>query len=178
MPQPKREPEPRPEFHTLWLNRYDPAALRHIVDPDVPMVILENHYPRGRVDWYEAVIPVSETTLMAPRQETVRHVWMDLAMPVAAFLERIAEFEAFHQIGFYQMQRLPPSSFKLMNVKGGRALVHKQAGVELNFYAPSRFDPALASSIDRDVISRVAMRLDKAGIRYRLGGGLFGNDDD
>lgn len=73
-----------PEWHTLAIAHGTVEDLRHLLDPEVPIVHVWYHHPVSNTAWMDEWLPLCKG---GPRQPLrVRNLQFDFEMPIAAFL--------------------------------------------------------------------------------------------
>jgi hypothetical protein len=128
------------------------SVLAHVLDPSVPFVWVQRHWPNPRVEWRVARVPLSRDG--QPRDVEVRSLEYDLQLPTARFLELLPEFED-KGMNLYQMVRRVPDTLTLYRV-ADHAIdgVLIQVGLHLRFSLPHAGETAELASPHRDVLER------------------------
>jgi hypothetical protein len=148
--------ETAPGLFSLILPPCTARILGGILAAEVPFVIIEDHPIHRSLEWIDAMMPLSDVSLMRPICLSVRDVRMDVALETTRFLENLAEFESFG-LSLYQLGRRPANTLRFADVTDRRlrAALYREADVHLAFHLPHPSENASLSAPIRETVQRV-----------------------
>ena len=150
-----------PGMFALTLPPCSTAVLPRVLDPSVPYVWVVGHWPGSHVHWWQASLPLSETT--PNRHLRVRDVQFDIQLGTAEFLRMEPEFR-HNGIILLQLDRPVPDTLAVPSLPdGARYRVLRENGLHLEFHLPQPGDYASVVSPSHALLATLAAQPDLAG---------------
>ena len=138
------------------------SALVHVLDPSLRYVLIERHIPHPRIEWIEAVFPLSDASLLSPSSRRIRRLQADLLFETTEFLDSLKEF-ANSGFDLFQMAKMPTVASLSGLPERARVGVYENLGVEFRFLLPHANEVAVISSHRQTSIERIITRLSESG---------------
>jgi len=143
-------PEFEPGMFSLWLPPCSTAVLPLVLDAEVPFVWIVGHWPGTHIHWWEAELPLSETT--PNRRLRVRDLEFDIEMSTADFLASEPEFR-HGGIILRQLVRPVPNTLSVRRLPGATGFrVLRDNGLHLEFHLPHPGEHASVISPHRSAL--------------------------
>lgn len=138
------------------VNNGSAALARWVVDPEVPWVLIERHWPVS-YGFHEMRLPLSPLSLEQPLRVRARGVEMDLLFRTSEFLEVVDEFEAAADGGLLlaQLDAEPKNHVRLFDKLNDSTMTRQSStemkrglGVRLLLDVPHSGEVSVISGLD------------------------------
>ncbi|MDT3337958.1 hypothetical protein Q4Q49_22135, partial [Shewanella sp. SP1S1-7] len=138
---------------TINFDSCSASILKHILNPEIEYVWLQQHMPNSRLEWWKADFPISPSEYM--KDVEIRCPIVDLQMTTERFLANINMFEP-HGLELIQLTKKVPNGLWTKSIQE-RALndVLVKNGMFLRFSLPHECEVAQLQCISEEYLEKL-----------------------